>query len=92
MEETKKKLAEIFETVDQIEESSEGLLFGGFAIVGGADSDELKSWNSDSDCNCGCNKKNKRKSLNPNCNCNCGCNKKNSLDDTGIDRQIFNPF
>lgn len=52
---------EIFESLDLLEESSEGQLRGGFAVLGG---DGIDPQNSNGDCNCGCYNR----------DCNCGCN------------------
>lgn len=66
MKEPRKKLAEIFEAVDRIEESSEGLLLGGFAVIGEGDGGISPLYNENCNCNCSCEE-------NGNCDCNCGC-------------------
>lgn len=70
MKETNKKLMEIFEIVDRLEESSEGQLLGGFAVIGG-DGASPQGYNGDCDCECTTNV-----CSNGNCNCKCtdnGC-------------------
>lgn len=63
MSQIKSHLQALLDSLEKIEETSEGQLIGGFAIIGGADN--TAGWNENCDCNCECGG-------NGNCNCNCG--------------------
>lgn len=63
MSQIKAQLQALIDSVEKIEETSEGQLLGGFAIIGG--SNNTADWNENCNCNCDCGG-------NGNCDCNCG--------------------
>lgn len=65
MKETTHKLEEIFEAIERLDENSEGLLLGGFAIISGGNGGVSPLGNENCNCNCSCES-------NGNCDCNCG--------------------
>lgn len=66
MREIKSHLKALIDSVDKMDENSEGHLLGGFVLVSGGAEAQNAGWNDNCNCNCECGG-------NGNCDCNCGC-------------------
>lgn len=64
---------ELQNEIENLETTEEGLLRGGFAMIGGNPGESTNDNNSaeNCNCNCGCAEPN---NCGKNCNCNCNCN------------------
>lgn len=66
MREIKSHLKALIDSVEKMDENSEGQLLGGFVLVSGEVETQSTGWNANCNCNCECGG-------NGNCNCNCNC-------------------